>query len=238
MVAEVQVTFVRLHGARRAAGQSHQGGRLAFVAKRVDSRVKIIRAAAREFQKRGYEATTIDDIARRAGVTKPGVYYHFDSKRELLYAVVSRAMDFVEEAINEVTAIGGDSETMLRQLIYRNALMIAKERDGAFTLLVIDLPKGLSPKHRRSITHRKRVYFNTIRTLLNELKEQGTLRDVDITVSAFSMLGMVIWISKWFSARGRLSQEEVAGQVTELALSAVLNDRPLTMAELELEVQV
>lgn len=193
------------------------------MAKRVDSRVKIIRTAAREFQKRGYAATTIDDIARKAGVTKPGVYYHFDSKRELLFAVVSRAMDFVEEAINEVTAIGGDSETVLRQLIYRNALMTAKERDG-FTLLVIDLPKELSPKHRRSITHRKRVYFNTIRTLLDDLQEQGTLRDVDTTVSAFSMLGMVIWISKWFSARGRLSPEEAAAQVTDLALSAVLSN--------------
>lgn len=203
---------------------------LRIVAKRVDRRVKIIRTAAREFIKRGYEATSIDHIARRAGVTKPGLYYHFDSKRELLFAIVSRAMDFLEAATTEVIAIGGDSETVLRQIIYRNALMITKEQDGAFTLLVIDLPKGLSPRHRRSITRRKRVYFDTIRTLLNELQEQGTLRDIDTTVSAFSMLGMVIWISKWFKARGRLTQEEVAGQVTELALSAVLSDRARSTA--------
>lgn len=51
------------------------------------------------------------------------------------------------------------------------------------------------------------------------------------------MLGMVIWISKWFSARGRLSQEEVARQVTELALSAVLkhdhggSDQPTVVSQ-------
>lgn len=201
-----------------------RAARVDAVAKRADRRTKIIRTAAREFQKRGYEGTSIDHIARRAGVTKPGIYYHFDSKQELLFAVVCRAMDFLEEAVSEVTAAGGDAETLLRQILYSNALLITSESDAAFTLLVIDLPRELSAKHRRAITRRKRQYFDTIRALLNQLQAQGTLRDVDSTVSAFTLLGMVLWISKWFSGDGRLSPEQVAAQVTELALAAVLSE--------------
>lgn len=173
---------------------------------------------------RGYEATSMNRIARRAEVSKPGLYYHFESKQELLFAIVSRAMDFLEKATGEASREAHDSESLLRGILYRQALMTSGEEDGAFSLLVIDLPDVLPPEQSGAIGDRKRAHFLKVRALLEELRSEGKLREVDATVSAFSLLGMVLWISKWFRPNGRLSPAEVAAQVTELALAAVLRD--------------
>lgn len=194
------------------------------MARESDRRTHIVRTAARVFMEHGYEATSMNRIARRAEVSKPGLYYHFKSKQELLFAIVSRAMDFLENATGEACRDAHDSESLLRQILYRQALMTSGEEDGAFSLLVVDLPDVLPPEETRFIGDRKRAHFEKVRSLLEQLRQEGKLRDLDVTVSAFSLLGMVMWISKWFRPDGRLTGEEAAAQVTELALSAVLRD--------------
>ena len=91
-------------------------------------------------------------------------------------------------------------------------------------LLVIDETHVLEPDDERLITHRKRSYFDLVRGTLEQLRKEGKLRDVDLTVATFSLLGMVMWISKWYRADGRLGHEAVAWEITELALAAVLRD--------------
>jgi hypothetical protein len=64
--------------------------------------------------------------------------------------------------------------------------------------------------------------FELVRSTLEELRGQGRLRSVNTTVAAFSLLGMVMWIARWYSAEGPLSREQVAEDIASIALSAVL----------------
>ena len=62
-----------------------------------------------------------------------------------------------------------------------------------------------------------------LRETLEELAARGKLRDIDPTIGAFGLQGMVLWLSRWFRPDGRLSAEEVVDQTTELALSGLLS---------------
>ncbi len=190
-----------------------------------DRRIELLQHAARVFLEKGYEATSMNLIAQRAQVTKPGLYYHFKSKQELLYSIMAFAMDRLEQATREATLSSGDNEERLGKILASHARMITREEEGAFTLLVIDLVHALPDDDRRLIDQRKRAYFELVRATLEQLGREGKLRPgFDETVASFSLLGMVMWISKWFRPGGRLGDDDVAAQVTELALAAVLRD--------------
>ena len=67
-----------------------------------------------------------------------------------------------------------------------------------------------------------RVYVNLIRDTLVELKAAGRLRDVNPTVATFSLLGMILWLPRWFRQGGRLSQDAVATELARFALGGLL----------------
>lgn len=189
-----------------------------------DRRREILQQAAHLFLEHGYEATTMNRIAERSGVSKQGLYYHFKSKQELMVSIMSHALDLLEKDTREAAAGAADAEQRLRQIINSHARMITMEEDGAFTLLVIDQTDMLPPEDRHGITQRKRAHLELLRSTLEQLSKEGKLRDVNVTVAAFSLLGMVMWISKWYRPEGPLGADEIAAQVTELALAAVLKD--------------
>jgi AcrR family transcriptional regulator len=191
-----------------------------------ERRRDIIERAVPILMKEGYKGISMNELARRLHLTKPGLYYHFKDKQELLYASMHRAMDFIEKMSLEATVSTSDNEGRLREIIYQHALRVAlNQRKGALTTLIVDDVGFLKPEDRRVITQRKRAYFELIRATLRQLQKQGRLRKgLDPTLAAFTILGMAMWITKWYQPSGRLQPEEVARQVAQMALSALLGE--------------
>ena len=65
----------------------------------VDSRQEILRTAARLFQQRGYDATSMNDVAAALKLSKGGLYHHFQSKDEILFEIMNHAMDITQERV-------------------------------------------------------------------------------------------------------------------------------------------
>jgi AcrR family transcriptional regulator len=187
-------------------------------------KTKIIRQAAKIFLENGYTATSMNQIADRCQITKPGLYYHFKSKQELLFSVMSVALDVLEKSTLAATLTARDNEDRLRKIINTHARMVTEESDGAFTILVTQETTALAPDDRRIIDHRMRAHLDLVRATLEELRNEGKLRNVDSAAASFSILGMVVWIARWFRPSGPLDSTEVANEVTDLALAAVLRD--------------
>jgi AcrR family transcriptional regulator len=187
-------------------------------------RTKILRQAAKVFIDQGYDATSMNQIADLCQITKPGLYYHFKSKQDLLFSVMSLALDVLEKNTLAATLSAVDNLDRLRRIINVHARMVTEEGDGAFTILVTQETRALADDDRRIIDHRMRAHLDLVRATLEELRNDGRLRDVDPAVAAFSILGMVVWIARWFRPAGRLDATEVANQVTDLAMAAVLRD--------------
>ena len=67
----------------------------------IDSRQEILRTAARLFQQRGYDATSMNDVAAALKFSKGGLYHHFQSKDEILFHIMNHAMDITQERVIE-----------------------------------------------------------------------------------------------------------------------------------------
>lgn len=165
------------------------------------------------------------DVARACGISKAGLYYHYNSKQELLGAIISYAQDIHEEEIRQaLTDVPADAAEELRRLIHTHASMMTREDDATFAILAVDEKRSLLPADREKIAARKRSYLSLIRMRLERLAAAGRLRDVDITTASHTLAGMVLWLPKWYRQPGRLSAAQMANEITRLAMHAVLPD--------------
>lgn len=193
--------------------------------RRPSRRDEILRTAAHVTLERGFELISLVDVARASKVSKAGLYYHFRSKQELLAAIISYAQDLHEEEVRKVLADCTEgAEEELRRLIHSHAMMMTQEDDAAFAILAVDEMRSLLPADRAEVARRKRAYLGVIRERLERLAAAGKLRAVDITTATHTLAGMVLWLPKWYRQPGRLSAEEMADEVTELAMHAVLRE--------------
>ena len=181
---------------------------------------EIYRTAAQIILRKGYDATSINDIANALGMTKAGLYHYINGKKELLFDIMNFGLDELDEEVATPAGEIAEPTERLRFIIASHAQLVTRGQ-GAITILVDEIT-ALTPAQNRIITRRKREYFNRLRELLNTLKAEGKLQDVDTTAATFSLLGMISWLSRWFRQNGALTQEQVAEQITKIALNGLL----------------
>jgi AcrR family transcriptional regulator len=203
---------------RRRTSPSNESDRLS----------EIYQVAAQIICEKGYDATSMDDIADAVGITKAGIYHYIHGKGEMLFQIMSYGMDRLDRHVIIPAREIRDPEARLRAIIRSHALLIAagsNNKGNNPITIVTDEVAGLAPAHRRAIEKRKRVYLDLVRETLRELKDQKKLSDVDITVAAFSLFGVMLWLSRWYRPNGRLTREEAANQVSKIALGGLLASR-------------
>ena len=180
----------------------------------------IYRTAARMIYEKGFAATSMNEIAEAVDLTKPGLYYYVKGKKELLFAIMSFAMDLLEEYVVAPARALDDPAERIAFVVREHSRLLT--HDTSALAILIDEVAGLSDEQRRSITERKRAYFDFIRGDLDALREAGRLRAVDTTTATFSLLGMVMWIARWYQKGGRLEADAVVDDLARIALSGVL----------------
>jgi AcrR family transcriptional regulator len=180
----------------------------------------IYRVAAEIMCQKGYEATSMNDIAEAAGLTKAGIYHYIRGKEDLLFEIMNYAMDVVDQGIIAHASPVEDAEERLRAIIERHCRSVL-EGVGALTI-VLEEVTALTPAHRRAITARKRAYFEFIRGTLEQLAREGKLREVNPTVAAFSLLGMILWISRWYRRDGSITTADALRDYVEIGMHAVM----------------
>ena len=181
---------------------------------------EIYRTAAQIILRKGYDATSVNDIANALGITKAGLYHYISGKKELLFDIMNFGLDELDEEVATPAKAIPDLEARLRFLIASHAQLVTRG-NGAITILV-DEVTALTPAQGRKITRRKREYFDYLRDLLEELKAEGRLQDVDTNAATFCLLGMINWLSRWFHQDGDLTAEQAANEIVKIALGGLL----------------
>ena len=185
---------------------------------------EIYRVAAQIICDKGFDAMTMNDIANAVNMTKAGVYHYIKGKKDLLYGIMDYGMAQLEQRVIEPARAVPDSEARLRVIISAHARMIANG-NHAITI-VVDEVAGLEARQRQAIDARKRVYFEFLRGTLEEMQAQGRLQNIDTTVAAFSLFGMILWLPHWYRADGRLDPEQVVDELIKLATSGLVRPLP------------
>lgn len=200
-----------------------------FASDEPDRLAEIYRAAAQVICEKGYDATSMNEIAEAVGITKAGLYHHISGKRNLLFQIMNFGLDSLEEEVIVPARAIADAEQRLRTIITSHAQLITSRstpQGNNPVTVVVDEVAGLTPAQRRKINQRKRAYVDFIRDTLKQLQEDGKLTEVDVTAAAFSLVGMILWLSRWYSPAGRLTPEEVSEEVTKIALGGLLRVPP------------
>src|SRR3972149_5077880 len=168
-------------------------------------REEIIKVAARIFAAKGYEATTLDEIAAEIGVTKPALYYHISSKEELLHVLVAQIMKLREE----VTKLGHCDlppkerlEAMIRMLVGFPA------ENGEATRIAFEQATVLPKRTRDAFRRRQKEVEHALQKTLSEGIEGGDFDINNIRMASFAILGACNWVYHWHRREGELNPEK------------------------------
>src|SRR2546426_6544222 len=134
-----------------------------------DPRQEILRTSARLFQQQGYDGTSMNDVAAALKLSKGGLYHHFQSKDEILFDLMSHAMDITEEKVLKPVKAIADPEERLRTLIRLHIGVVLSERDREITVMLHE-NHPLSPVLRKRINARKKDYIHFVENLIAEVQ--------------------------------------------------------------------
>ena len=178
-----------------------------------ERREQLIGVGRSVFAQRGYEASSIEEIAERAGVSKPIVYEHFGGKEGLYAVVVDRE---VHELFERITA-ALDQAQHPRDAVERAAdaflIYIENEQDG-FRILVRDAPVGTASGTLPSVIGDIAVKAQAI------LAAEFRTRDYDVKLAplyARALVGMVAAVGEWWLEAGKPKREVVRLHLVNLA---------------------
>ena len=180
----------------------------------------ILETAARLICERGYEGTSMQEIAAACRMTKAGLYHHVQNKEQLLFDIMSYGMSAFEQQVLDKVQVLADPVERLRECMRLNIHLVtggcSKE-----VIIILHEHATLTGEARSFIDQRKKRYVRFLEDSFAEAVRAGRIRAVQPTVAAFSFLGMVLWIYKWFQPDGRLSATQVADEMVDLLFTGL-----------------
>ncbi len=188
----------------------------------LDSRQEILRTAARLFQQRGYDATSMNDVAAALKLSKGGLYHHFQSKDEILFEIMNHAMEMTQDRVIAPVREIADPVERLRALIRLHLEVVLSPRDREITVMLHEnhpLPPGL----RKRINQRKKEYVHFVESLIADVQRTRAAKGaVSPRAAAFALLGMINWIYQWYKPEGELQANNLIPQFTDLVFGGIL----------------
>lgn len=188
--------------------------------------------SARLFVEQGFAATSMSEIANRVGISKAGLYHFVRSKEDVLFNLMTWAMDTLDAQVTNPARAIEDPLDRLAFIVKNHILNIGSHHfQGENPLtIIVDEPAGLSPERRTLINERKATYFRFVRSTILELEKDGRLNKIDPTNATFAVLGLVVWLSRWYKDSGKLPLSTIAADLTGFALRGVVPSAALEAA--------
>ena len=179
--------------------------------------VEIRQVAARIFREKGYEGTSIQDIADAVGILKGSLYYYIDSKEDLLYDVIRSAHEKGLADVRSWTDSDDAPSEVLRSAIRTHVTsnLARLEEVGVF---FHDF-RSLSPERRKDIVADRDLYDGLLRDVVVAGQQAGQFDpDADPKLVVMALLGMINWLYQWYSPNGPQTPEEIADTFADVLL--------------------
>ena len=182
---------------------------------------EIIQAAVELFASRGYEKTSMADIAASLGITKGSLYYYVPSKRNLLAKTLLGFHIVLSSGPSKIIKSQESSPEKLRKTIRHHVEFFFKYYPTTCVFLDERLT-ALSSRQRGKVIQERDRYENIWRKIITEGIEQGYFRnDLDVAMMVRGILGMCNWMIKWYKPDGKWSPHRVADIFSEIILHGI-----------------
>jgi AcrR family transcriptional regulator len=179
-------------------------------------RERILEEAVKLFYERGFTGTTLDDIAAELGVTKPFIYTHFRGKVELLAALCKPTIELALAAVANAASRPGTPSERLRIAITDFTKVVLQRQPNI--AIYFREEKNLSTESLAEINVLRREFDHLLSDLLLEGSATGEFEIQDHSLAALALGGMISWAYTWYRPGGRLTLDETAAHMADLAL--------------------
>src|ERR1041385_5019211 len=187
------------------------------------TRNRVFEVAAEVFHRKGYDNTSMSDIASAAGLTKAGLYHHVESKEQLLYTVLDYGLDLTEAYVMKPLEEIADPLERLKKMIELHLHVVLEARNLEITGLLHEC-KTLSESDSGKINQRKKKYVQMTTNLITDVLNKYDIKDVNPKLAAFALLGMLNWTYQWYKASGSSSREEIVENFQDIFLQGILGN--------------
>jgi AcrR family transcriptional regulator len=180
---------------------------------RTERRAQLLTAAREVFVSKGYYAAAVEDIAERAGVTKPVVYQHFPGKLELYVALLEASAQALQEAVR--AALGSTPENRSRVEATMTAYFAFVEDDGGAFRLVFESDLV----HEPAVRERVEAAQHECAVLISDvIAEDAGLSVEQSMLLAVALTGMAQVSARWWlQTRAEIPRDEAARLIAQLA---------------------
>ena len=176
-------------------------------------------AATRLFRQRGFHATSMQDLGEALGMNRGSLYHYISAKDELLWAILTRALDRLEERVLPILAAEAPPIDRLTDAI-REHLRVAADHADELSLIQIEW-RALDRKRQAEMIRRRDAYEARWRSTLEAGIADGSLRSFDVRLAGIGILSACNWFTQWYRPGGASGVDEIADAFAELFLGGL-----------------
>jgi TetR/AcrR family fatty acid metabolism transcriptional regulator len=164
---------------------------------------QILKAAEKIFARKGFYLTTVEDIAKKAGIGKGTIYLYFHNKRDLFFSVLENKLDLLLKKIKKGIEEGKTASDKIKLAIEVHLKFL--EENGDFFKIMQGFPEGLKrelgERLKGGLIERQSYYIEVIDKLIQEAIDKGEIRPLNSRKLAVILMGIlhsltVYWVSQ------------------------------------------
>jgi AcrR family transcriptional regulator len=191
----------------------------------ISNKERILKAATELFASKGFDGTSVRDIAEKVGLSVPGMFHYFSSKEEILYEIMTLFMDNAYKKIMEIYGADIDPIEKLSEICKFYVEQYAGHKHQ-LTILISER-KALLPEHGQTCIKKERDYVKALKNLFEELAKRKLLKPIDHSILAFIFFGMVHWTYSWYNPKAKrgIGPNQLGTIFSEVFLRGILSQK-------------
>lgn len=196
-------------------------GKITFPSKKDE----IIYVAGKIMCKKGYDATTMQDIANGVGMLKGSLYHHFSSKEEIFLNVINKGINQLYNSAKAIFESTASPPEKLRKMIINHSLHLMDNNDSMVVFQKEKDKEFFEHSDAKNYFIQRDSFEWFYRQILTEGKDQGLFPEgIDDKLTTFCILGMLNWLVQWYRPEGALSPKEIANYMGFLVCDLMLKN--------------
>jgi AcrR family transcriptional regulator len=179
-------------------------------------REDLLRVCAKLFREKGFDGTSIRDISQAAGMHSGSPFYHFETKQEMLVAVMEQGLTEGLYHLEAVAALKLSPAEKFKRLVRVHLETICGDGHDFIPVMLYDW-RSLTPANRRRVIALKDRYDALWQKVTDDLQAQGIMGG-DAQLARLFTFGVLNWTARWYRAGGRKSLDEIADEAVRFLL--------------------
>ncbi len=185
-----------------------------------DKKRLILRKAAALFAQKGFEITTMVDVAKACNASKSHLYHYFPSKEDLLYAIVREHTEMLSSALSQVLSLPLPAVERFERFV-SCFVDIAADCRNEQLVLTNDLT-FLPPARLKEMKALEWGVIRMVTDLLAQIHPQRMARAEVQGPYALLLFGMIIWTFTWYRKTGPIKPAELASHIADIFMNGFL----------------